>query len=439
MAQTYNLTEGKVHKILLKFFFPMLFTNLLQQIYSFADTVIVGKGIGDNALASIGNMSPLIFLITGFSMGLTNGFSILIAQSYGSKNYSKLRKAIALSTKLSIIISLFLTIISLILLKSVLLAIQTSEVILKDSLNYGYIIFSGLVATMAYNLCSCILRALGDSRTPFIAISISSVLNIVLDIIFIFVVKTGVEGAAIATIFSQIVSSVICYMKLKNIDIVHINRSDFKNDFSLYFSLLKNSIPMACMNSITAIGCMIVQYYVNRLGVIYTSVYSACNKYINLFMLPSVTAGFSISSFTSQNYGAKKYIRIKEGVKVSLFIAIVTYVIIGLVMVIFPNSLAKVMLNSEQAIELASEFLRICGIMLFSLNFLFIYRNAVYGMGHPLIPMISGVLEMILRIFIIIMFISKAGFKATALAEVIAWTDAFLLNIVAYKVIINKK
>ena len=306
-------------------------------------------------------------------------------------------------------------------------------------MNYGYIIFGGLVATIAYNLCSCILRSLGDIRTPFIAIIISSILNIVLDIIFIFVFKTGIEGAAIATIFSQVVSSVICYIKLKKIDIIHINHNDFKDDFSLYFSLLKNSIPMACMNSITAVGCMIVQYYVNGLGVIYTSAYSVCNKYINLFMLPSITAGFSISSFTSQNYGAKKYIRIKEGVIVSLFIAIISYVIIGLAMVLFPENLANIMLNSEQAIELASEFLRICGIMLFALNFLFIYRNAVQGMGYPLIPMISGVLEMVLRILIIVMFISIVGFKATALAEIIAWTGAFLLNLIFYKVIINKK
>ena len=187
MTKTNDLTEGKVSRVLLGFFFPMLFTNLLQQIYTFADSAIVGKGLGDNSLAAVGNMSALTLLIIGFAQGITNGFSVIIAQNFGSKDMSALRKSIAISIKLSLILSVILTAISLIFLKSVLIAMKTDEIIIEESLIYGYIIFGGLTATMAYNLCSCILRALGDSKTPFIAIIISSALNIILDCLFIFI------------------------------------------------------------------------------------------------------------------------------------------------------------------------------------------------------------------------------------------------------------
>lgn len=432
MTKTNDLTEGKVSHVLLGFFFPMLFTNLLQQLYTFADTAIVGKGLGDNALAAVGNMSALTLLIIGFAQGITNGFSVIVAQHFGSRDMSALRKSIAASIKLSAILSVILTVISLIFLKSVLLIMQTDTAILKESLIYGYIIFGGLTATMAYNLCSCILRALGDSKTPFIAIVVSSILNILLDCLFIFVLKAGVGGAAIATVLAQLVSVIICVIRLRKTENIQLTREDFKNDFSLSLNLLKNGIPMACMNSVTAVGCMIVQSYVNALGVVYTSAYSACNRYVNLFMLPSVTAGFAVSAFTSQNYGAKKYDRIKSGIRVGLMIGLVSYLVLGMIMVIFPQALAKVLLNGQEPITLAARFLRICGSMFFTLNFLFIYRSTVQGMGKPLVPMCSGLLEMGLRILVIVLCLPRIGFHATAYAEVVAWIGALVLNYTAY-------
>lgn len=437
ISQTYNLTQGKPSKLLLSFFFPMLFTNLLQQLYSFIDTVIVGKGLGDNALAAVGNMSSLTLFIIGFSMGMTNGFSILIAQSYGAGQYDVLRKTIASSIKLSALLSVILTVISFLFLKSILLALQTSESILARSLRYGYIIFGGLTATIAYNLCSGILRALGDSKTPLFAIIVSSIVNIGLDCLFIFVWKTNVEGPAIATIIAQTVSAFICYRKARRIEILHMKREDFISDRHMYTELLKNGIPMACMTTITAVGCMVIQAYVNSLGVSYTSAYSACNKYLNLFMLPSVTAGFAVSAFTSQNYGAMQYMRIREGVRVGCIISLASYILFGSVMTVFPCALAGLMLNGKEPIALAAQYLRICGMMLFILNFLFIFRNAVQGMGRPFIPMCSGILEMALRIAVIYLFLPTVGFAATAYAEAAAWIGALLLNVAAYWVIIH--
>jgi len=217
MARTYDLTKGNVATIILNFYFPMFFTNMLQQIYTIADTAIVGKGISDNALAAVGNMSSVTFMIFGFAMGLSNGFAVLIAQCFGAKSYEKLRHVIASSLCLSGIIAVVLTLFSTVFLKRILVFMQTDEQIISDSLTYGYVIFGGLLVTISYNLCSCILRALGDSKTPFIAIIISTAVNIILDYVFIFTFKTGVGGAALATVIAQVVSVSVCFSRLVKI------------------------------------------------------------------------------------------------------------------------------------------------------------------------------------------------------------------------------
>lgn len=438
MEHTNNFMEGKVSAKLLGFFFPMLLTNILQQIYSVADTAIVGKGLGDYALGAVGNLSSLSLLIIGFSTGMANGFAVIIAQNYGAGNHSVLRKSIAISVKLSIVLTLILTAAGCLMLKPILLFMQTDKVILQDSLKYGYIIFGGLAAAIAYNLCSGILRSLGDSKTPFIAIMFSSAVNIALDCILILILHTGVEGVAIATILSQVISSFICFCKIRQMPVIQIKAEDFKNDIAMYLLLLKNGIPMACMNSVTAVGCMIVQSYVNDCGVAYTSAYSVCSKYLNLFMLPSLTAGFSISAFVSQNYGAGKVERIKKGVHVCLLIALISYVLLGLVMAFLPELLAGFMLSEEETISLAVEYLKICGAALILVNLLFVYRNSVQGMGYPLIPMLSGITEMVLRIPAIILLMPEIGFKATAYAEAAAWIGALTLNWIAYRIFIRK-
>ncbi len=439
MAQTYDLTQGKVSRLILKFYFPMLFTNLLQQIYTMADTAIIAQGINDDATAAVGNMASLIFLIIGFSTGLTNGFSVSISQKYGARDYDGLRRAIASSIKLSVGITVLLTSVSVIFLRDILLLLKTDPRILNDSLLYGYILFGGLVTTIAYNLCASILRALGDSKTPLIAIIVSSIINVGLNSVTVFLMHSGVEGPAAATIIAQIVSSIICYRKISRIEIVRLTMKDFARDVNMYLNLMKNGIAMALMNSITAIGSMVVQYFVNDLGLAYTSAYSICMKYLNLFMDPACTAGFTMSSFASQNYGARKYARINEGLKVCLTIALITYLIFGSVMVFLPETIAGFMLNEPDRIAIAVRFLPICGTLMFAVNFLFVFRSGVQGMGFPLIPMCSGILEMIMRISVIVLFIESLGFEATAYAGASAWIAALLLNGGAYMVIIRRK
>ena len=439
MKGTTDFTEGKVTGQILRFFFPLLITNALQQLYSFADTAIVGKGLGDDPLAAVGNMGSLCFLIVGFSMGLSNGFSILIAQNFGEKDMGKLRRTLAASIQLAVVITVVLTLFSVVFLGDILRFMNTPDEIFADSLSYGRIIFGGLFATIGYNMSAGILRSLGDSKTPLKAIVVSSLMNIILNSVFIFIFKWGVDGAAYATIISQVASGAVCLNKLRKIDFLRLSRKDITFDLAMYGILLKNGIPMALMNSITAIGCIAVQYFVNGLGKVFTSACAACSRYLNMFMQPAATAGVTMSAYTSQNYGAKRFDRINSGLRVCLGIAAAAYLILGSVMTFMPRQLASLILNGEEQIGYAVQFLPMCGVMLFAVDLLFVIRNGVQGMGFPFVPMLSGIAEMILRTGAIILLIKPMGFRATAAAEIFAWTGALLINTLAYLAIFSRE
>lgn len=429
---TNDFTKGSVPKVLLRFFFPLLFTNILQQIYSFTDMVIIGKGIGDNALAAVGNFATISFFIIGFATGITNGFSVNVAHSYGEKNNNSLKKVIAASISLSAAFALIFTIIGVSFLNPILKIIKTDPAIMDDCLSYGYIIFGGLFATVAFSLVSSVLRAMGDSKTPFLAVGISSVINILLDLLVIYVLDFGVAGSAYATVLSQIVSVFICCFKRNKIQELELKKEDFLNNFHLGIELLKNGVPMACMNSITSIGCIFVQGCINEYGIIYTSAYSACSKYLNLFMLPGITIGFSISAFTGQNLGAKKFDRIHSGVKTACFIAFISTLILGTVLYVFSYQLAELMLTGKAAIENTADFLRFFAFTLILLNLMFVFRSCVQGLGKPIIPMCSGIMEMLIRMPMIYIGLLLYGFRATAYAEGLAWAGALTINIIAY-------
>ena len=427
-----DLTKGNITKHILRFYWPLLLTSMLQQLYNFVDTLIVGRGINDNALASVGNMGSLFFLIVGFSLGLANGFGILIAQSFGAGKKEQLRHRLAATIQVAAVLAIVLTTISVSFLPLALRLLRTDEVLMADCLRYGYIVFGGLAASIAYNVSAAVLRSLGDSRTPLFAILISSVVNLGLDCLFIFGFGTGVEGAAIATVVSQLVSAAVCIWRLSTIELVHLSRADFKNDKSVFIELLKNGLPMAFMNSITAVGCMVIQYFINGAGVDYTTAYTACGKYINLFMNPACAAGGAMSAFTSQNYGAGEKERIRKGLRVCLGIAFISYLMLGSLMVFAPEMLARIMLKGSFPIKLACEYLPISGVTIIAVNCLFVYRSAVQGMGDTVMPMWSGVLEMVMRIALVSLLMGTLGFSAVAIAESSAWISALFLNIFAF-------
>ena len=433
-----DFTQGSMKDLIIKYFFPLLISNILQQFYSFVDMAIIGKGINDNAVASVGNFLSLSFLITGFIMGITNGFSVNIAHEYGRRDYTNLKKYFAASIVLCLILSLTLSVIGVLFLKPMLNLMKTDTVLIKSCLDYGYIIFGSLLVTVFYNLISSILRVLGDSKTPLIAIGAASIINIVLDLITIYILNSGVAGPAIATVVAQFVAVVICYIRLKNYKELAITKADFYFTKHICVCLLQNGIPMALMNSITSIGTIFVQSCVNSFGVTYTTAYSTGNKYLNLLMLPGITLGFTASAFSGQNFGAKKYKRIIEGVKASAIIGLFFVIFISPFIYIFSKRLAELIVSEPDTISNASVYLRLLSVFIILLDFLFIFRSTVQGMGKPLIPMFSGILEMILRIIFIYWGLPVLGFSATIYAEGVAWVGAFVLNYLAYKCYINR-
>lgn len=434
-----DFTKGSITKSFLMFFFPMLFANILQQIYSFTDMVMIGKGLGDASLAAVGNFATVSFFFTGFIMGITNGFSVNISQACGEKDYSKLKKIMASAIKISAVFAVLFSVTGLLLLKPILQIMQTDDELLKDCLAYGGIIFSGLPITVAYNLLSSILRGIGDSKTPLLAIGGSSVLNIVLDLLLIFLFDSGVSGPAYATVISQVVSVVICYSGLQRINELRISKHDFACNFSLGMELLKNGLPMAFMNSITSVGCIFVQSCINGYGVIYTSAYSVCNKYLNFFMLPGITIGFAISSFSGQNFGGKKFERIRSGTRIACIMAVLSALLLGIILFFFSDLLAELMLAGWEAVEHASIFLKFLALFIVLLNLLFVFRSCVQGLGQPAIPMCSGIVEMIIRIPAVYFGLPVVGFTATIYAEGMAWIGALTLNVISYMFFLKKQ
>ncbi len=437
MRQT-DFTEGSVRGTVIRYFFPLLFSNILQQFYSFADMVIIGKGIDDKAVASVGNFITLSFMITGFIMGITNGFSVCISHEYGRRDSTGLRKTIAASVRLCIIFSVILTLVGIILLRPVILLMKTDSILTEGCLEYGYIIFGGIAVTVFYNLASAVLRASGDSRTPLLAVGTASAVNILTDILTIYVFGMGVRGAAAATVLAQLAATGICIKRLGRNKELKLCRSDFKYDPAVDGLLLKNGIPMALMNSVTSLGNIFVQSCVNSCGVVYTAAYAAGNKYLNIMMLPGITLGFTASAFTGQNYGAKRYSRIREGVRVSAVIAAAFVLLVSPFIFFMPSLFSELIVSGEDAVAYTSVYLVRLAVLVILLDLIFIFRSAVQGMGKPLVPMLSGIAEMLIRIVFILSCLPLLGFSATIYAEGAAWTGAMLMNMAAYLYYIRK-
>ena len=428
MAYTKNMTVGKPFPIIFGYFIPVLCSTLFQQLYSMVDTIIVGKGIDDMALAAVGVTGSITFFIFGFIMGLGNGMSVLMSQAYGAGDYDHLRKTITMGFISCGTAALVIMGISLLVIRPVLILLNTSSVILDDAMLYVSIIILGIPLTLIYNCLSAILGALGDSRTPLAAVIISSFVNVFLDLLFIMCFGMGVEGAAIATLISQMISGVFCFIKLRKIPYVHLIKTDWKLDFSLIVEQFRIGIPVAFMNSVTAVGCILLQYFVNLFGVNYTAAYAACSKVSQFMTYPGTAVGAAMSVFAGQNLGAGEIGRIREGIKCSAKITLVVTAVTSAFLILAPHAMASIVLSDPVIIELSLDYLRICGIMGWSISLLFVVRNALQGMGFTVIPMISGFLELAARVVMILLFASRLGYPAVAVAETSAWFSAFVLN-----------
>ncbi|KLE15393.1 MATE family efflux transporter [Clostridium sp. C8] len=434
---TKDMTTGNPVKLILTFSIPLLIGNIFQQFYSMADTIIVGKFLGVNALAAVGSTGAMAFLVNGFVIGLTGGFSVLVAQRFGANDEEGVKKAFASSLILSIIMTIIVTFISMISAKPLLELMNTPADIINDSLSYIIIIYAGNVAIIFYNMLSSILRALGDSKTPLYFLIIASILNVVLDIVFIFNFSMGVAGAAYATIISQSISAILCAIYIvKKFPILKLKKHHWKLRKNYVQKQLRIGVPMALQFSITAAGAMVLQGALNNFGSKIIASYTAASKVQQLVMQPAVTFGVAMATYSGQNLGAGRIDRIKEGVKKCTIISIIVSIVSTIVVISFGGAFTKLFIdgNDLEVISYARHYLNTVSIFYIPLGLIFIYRNTLQGIGDSFVPMMAGVAEMIARTVVAFTLPRLIDFTGIALADPAAWFAAAIpLGITYFK------
>lgn len=424
-----DMTTGNPVKLILYFSIPLLIGNIFQQFYSMIDTIIVGRFIGVKALAAVGSTGSMVFLIIGFVLGLSAGFSVLVSQKFGANDTEGMKKAVASAIVLSVIMSIIITVISIFATKPLLNLMNTPSDIMKDAYSYIIVILAGTSATFFYNMISGILRALGDSKTPLYFLIISSILNVVLDLLFIVSFSMGVAGAAYATVISQGVSGLLCFIyTAKKFPILHLKKEHFKFENEYIKQHLQIGIPMALQFSITAIGTIILQSAVNTFGSTVVAAHTAASRVEQLVMQPSVTFGVTMATYVAQNLGARDIDRIKEGVKKCTIINIIIGIVAGIILVFFGDIFVKMFVaNSDpNVIAYAKQYLIIVAFFFIPLSLIFIYRNALQGMGHTFVPMMAGVGELVARSIVAFTLPTIIGYTGICLAGPMAWIAASL-------------
>ena len=436
-AQTQNMTSGNAAKLIFFFALPLMLGNICQQLYTMVDTMIVGQVAGVEALAALGSVDFLMWIVTGISTGITQGFSILISQHYGAGNGVALRKVIAHSYRLTAITAVLVLALSQLLASVALTGLHTPQNIIGMALLYLRIIFCGIPFTTAYNMFACELRAIGNSKAPLTAMLIASLINIVLDLLFVAVFGWGIAGAAIATIIAQLFSAIYCFAILKQIKLVQLAKSDFEHEAKLDLNLLKLGIPVVFQNIIIGVGGLVVQYVINGYGFLFVAGFTATNKLYGLLEMAAISYGYAIVTYVGQNLGAKQFDRIKSGVRVSLLISLATSIVISGAMFLFGKPILSLFLSGEQqqieaVLEIAFHYLSIMAAMLWVLYFLYVYRSALQGLGDTLLPMLSGFAEFLMRIGAALILPIFIGQNGIFFAEIAAWSGAALLLCISY-------
>ena len=429
------MTAGNPTKIILDFTFPIFIGNVFQQFYNMADTVIVGKFVGTKALAAVGSTGTIMFLILGFVLGMTAGFTVLTAQKFGAGDMKAMRQTVGGAAVLSILVTIVLTAGSMLFMKPLLHFMHTPADIFDDAYSYIMIICAGIAAQMLYNLLASVLRALGNSKVPLYFLILSALLNIVLDLVLIIVFHLGAPGAAYATVISQGVSGVLCLVYIvKKIPILHLEREDWKPKAHLLKIQLGIGIPTALQYSITAIGTMMVQTSLNLLGSGLVAAFTAASKIEQVVTQAYVALGTTMATYCAQNIGAGKVQRIRSGFRSATIMSFVYAVISGILIMTVGKYMTYLFVSGDVAEIMASVdiYLKCVGIFFIPLAVVNLYRNGIQGMGYGILPMMAGVAELVGRGIVAVIAAGKRSYVGVCLASPIAWIFAAALLIVMY-------
>ncbi len=431
MQRATDMTKGSPLKLILTFTLPLLLTNLGQQLYLMADAAIVGQGVGVKALASVGATDWIYCLFLWTVLGLTQGFSTFVSRFFGDKRYEDLNKSIASSILLCALFSLLLTGIGLCTVKPLLSLLNTPADIFDGAALYLTTMICGTPVIMAYNMAASILRAFGDGRSPLIAMVIAAVLNIGLDLLFVFVFHLGIFGAALASVISQLISFLYCLLVLRGFSVLALTKATFRPDFSLIRAMVLFGLPLALEYIVIALGGIVLQSEVNLQGSIFIAGYTATNKIYGLLECSAISVGLAVSTYLAQNYGARKHERFKSGLKLSIVIVLLLSVAVSTLTYLLRYPLLNLFLKAEEAesagaLDVALRYLTYMVFLLSILYLIHIFRNALQAMQIASWSMISGFAELLARILMSKLMIGVLGADALFLAEPIAWLFALL-------------
>lgn len=438
---TNDMTKGSPIKLIIQFMIPMCLGNIFQQFYNIADSIIAGQFLGVDALAAIGSTGSLTFLVTGWLNGLTSGFSVWVAQWFGARKTDRMRHFIAMSIYICVAFVVVMTVGLLAANEPILRLMNAPENLLDDISSYMVIIYAGLVVTCAYNALAAVLRALGDSKSPLYFLIVSAVINVVLDIAFIVIFHMGVEGCAYATVIAQGISALLCLVYIiKKFPVLRLKKEDFRFSVNTVKKLLGLGIPMGLQFSITAIGTIIVQGAINVYGAVYMAGFSAAGKIQNIICTVFVAFGATIATYVGQNRGAGKMDRVKQGVRLTQMMILVCSVVLMAVIHFFGKYMIFLFIDpaETEVLHAAEIYFNIVSWAYPFLGSIFLYRNALQGMGYGFVPMMGGVFELVARAAIVFVAAANAGFAQVCMSDPAAWIAA-LIPLIPYYIWVMRK
>lgn len=436
-----DMTCGKPAKIILDFTLPIFIGNVFQQFYNMADTVIVGKFVGTKALAAVGSTGTIMFLILGFVLGMTTGFTVLTAQRFGAGDMKAMRRTVASASLLSVVVSVILTVVSMAFMKPLMIFMHTPADIFDDAYAYILVICAGIFAQVLYNLLASILRALGNSKIPLYFLILAALLNIILDLVFILGFGLGAPGAAYATVAAQGVSGILCLIYIiKKVPILHLTKDDWRPKAHLIKLQLGVGFPMALQYSITAIGTMMVQTSLNLLGSTQVAAFTAANKIEQIVTQAYVALGTTMATYCAQNMGAGNIHRIRKGFKAATIMGCVYSIIVATIIMTIGKYMTYLFISGDvtDIMKSVDIYLKCVGLFFIPLAIINLYRNGIQGMGYGLLPMTAGIAELVGRGVVAVIASGRKSFIGVCLASPAAWVLAAVLLIIMYYFIIKR-
>ncbi|WP_336630345.1 MULTISPECIES: MATE family efflux transporter [unclassified Microbacterium] len=430
-----TLTTGSPWRVILAFSVPLLIGNVVQQLYQFADAIVVGRHLGVDALAAVGATGSLLFLLLGFAWGMTSGFAIPTAQAFGAQDHAAVRRSVAAGTILTVATTVLLTVVAPLLSEPALVLLQTPPQLLAQATVFAQISFLGAGAIMGFNYLSAIIRAIGDSRTPLVFLTISCALNVALVVTMVGPLGWGVAGAALATVVAQAVSVVLCleYVR-RRVPVLHVGRRDWRVTRAELAEHLRLGLPMGFQASIIAIGTLTVQVALNTLGADAVAAYTTASRVDGLAVALLQSLGLAASMYAAQNLGGRRPDRIRRGVRQAIWMALAVGAVLGVLMITLGATLVRLFVGdaAPQVVDMAALMLHINGVSYCALAVLFILRGALQGLGSTVIPTVTGIVELAMRVGAAVVLGHVLGFTGVVWSNPLAWIGACVILVPAY-------